>query len=94
MAATFVNVTEEFLKQLVDYFLSNNLLSNYTETIIISQLKIVFHAWKCFNNVSISFCMRKMKISRVELIFVYQSSITHVKHMFRILTGLQIIFLA
>ena len=33
MAATFVNVTEEFLKQLVNYFLWNNQLRNYTKTI-------------------------------------------------------------
>ena len=34
MAATNVNVTEEFLKQLLHHFLSNNQLSNYTKTIV------------------------------------------------------------
>ena len=34
MAATFVNVTEEILKVLVQYFLSNNHLCNYTKTVV------------------------------------------------------------
>ena len=33
MAATSVKVTKEFLKQLVNYFLSNNHLLNYTKRI-------------------------------------------------------------
>ena len=39
MAATFVNVTEDILKQLVQYFLSNNNLCNYTEIIILLSLR-------------------------------------------------------
>ena len=34
MAAIFVNVTEETLKLLVHYFLSNNHMYDYTKTII------------------------------------------------------------
>ena len=34
MTSTFVNVTEKILKMLVYYFLSDNHLCNYTETII------------------------------------------------------------
>ena len=34
MAATFVTMTEEILKLLVYYFLSNNHWRNYTKTII------------------------------------------------------------
>lgn len=42
MAATFVNVIEEFLEQLADYFLSNNHFCVYTKTVIRLRLSELF----------------------------------------------------
>lgn len=40
-AVTFVYVIEEFLKQLVHYFLSNNRLCNFSKTIALGSVNII-----------------------------------------------------